>query len=269
MRPRLSTGSLGKRPVENQASHPATPLPQLSVSTRGQGRNGPVRIAPRGRRARPARKAAPLAHVPRGRALVRTRARRRAPRLAPRTVRCRRRLLRVPQHGPQLDLLDPHRDRDPRRRLVHPRVAGRALRRHDAPRDRGRRRDQQVREGHLAPDDHRHDRRPSVARADRRLRRDRPADRVRGGDDQDPFPARRGRLQEDAARRAARVRDRARGGRAPAAPAPVAAAAAAPAPTVRPRTSTPSLTRLADMRDRGLITQAEFDEKKRELLDRL
>ena len=29
------------------------------------------------------------------------------------------------------------------------------------------------------------------------------------------------------------------------------------------------LSRLADMRDRGLITQAEFDEKKRELLDRL
>ncbi len=30
-----------------------------------------------------------------------------------------------------------------------------------------------------------------------------------------------------------------------------------------------SLTRLADLRERGLITQAEFDEKKRELLDRL
>ncbi|HEX4520167.1 MAG TPA: PH domain-containing protein [Gaiellaceae bacterium] len=30
-----------------------------------------------------------------------------------------------------------------------------------------------------------------------------------------------------------------------------------------------SLTRLADMRDRGLITQAEFDEKKKQLLDRL
>jgi hypothetical protein len=30
-----------------------------------------------------------------------------------------------------------------------------------------------------------------------------------------------------------------------------------------------SLSRLADMRDRGLITQAEFDEKKKELLDRL
>ena len=30
-----------------------------------------------------------------------------------------------------------------------------------------------------------------------------------------------------------------------------------------------SLSRLADMRDRGLVTQAEFDEKKRELLDRL
>ena len=30
-----------------------------------------------------------------------------------------------------------------------------------------------------------------------------------------------------------------------------------------------ALSRLADLRDRGLITQAEFDEKKRELLDRL
>ena len=30
-----------------------------------------------------------------------------------------------------------------------------------------------------------------------------------------------------------------------------------------------SLSRLADMRDRGLITQAEFDEKKKQLLDRL
>jgi uncharacterized membrane protein YdbT with pleckstrin-like domain len=30
-----------------------------------------------------------------------------------------------------------------------------------------------------------------------------------------------------------------------------------------------ALSRLADMRDRGVITQAEFDEKKRELLDRL
>lgn len=30
-----------------------------------------------------------------------------------------------------------------------------------------------------------------------------------------------------------------------------------------------SVSRLADMRDRGLITQAEFDEKKKELLDRL
>jgi predicted Zn-dependent peptidase len=30
-----------------------------------------------------------------------------------------------------------------------------------------------------------------------------------------------------------------------------------------------ALSRLADMRDRGLITQEEFDQKKRELLDRL
>ena len=49
----------------------------------------------------------------------------------------------------------------------------------------------------------------------------------------------------------------------------------APAPPSAPRGSLTadevdaSLSRLADMRDRGLITQAEFDEKKRELLDRL
>ena len=30
-----------------------------------------------------------------------------------------------------------------------------------------------------------------------------------------------------------------------------------------------SITRLAAMRDRGVITAAEFEEKKRELLDRL
>jgi hypothetical protein len=30
-----------------------------------------------------------------------------------------------------------------------------------------------------------------------------------------------------------------------------------------------AITRLADMRDRGLITEEEFDEKKRQLLDRL
>ena len=30
-----------------------------------------------------------------------------------------------------------------------------------------------------------------------------------------------------------------------------------------------ALSRLADMRDRGLVTQEEFDQKKRELLDRL
>jgi predicted Zn-dependent peptidase len=30
-----------------------------------------------------------------------------------------------------------------------------------------------------------------------------------------------------------------------------------------------ALSRLADMKERGLITQEEFDQKKRELLDRL
>ena len=43
---------------------------------------------------------------------------------------------------------------------------------------------------------------------------------------------------------------------------------ATPAPTSAEDVDA-SLTRLADMRDRGLITPAEFDEKKRELLDRL
>ena len=58
---------------------------------------------------------------------------------------------------------------------------------------------------------------------------------------------------------------------APTAAAP-AAPAAPPAPAARAQTAEEvdaSLSRLADMRDRGLITQAEFDEKKRELLDRL
>jgi hypothetical protein len=50
-------------------------------------------------------------------------------------------------------------------------------------------------------------------------------------------------------------------------------AAVAPAASTRAGLSAEevdsSLSRLADMRDRGLITQQEFDEKKRELLDRL
>ena len=55
--------------------------------------------------------------------------------------------------------------------------------------------------------------------------------------------------------------------------------AAAPAPAAEPATPAGagltaeevdvSLSRLADMRDRGLITQAEFDEKKKQLLDRI
>jgi uncharacterized membrane protein YdbT with pleckstrin-like domain len=53
------------------------------------------------------------------------------------------------------------------------------------------------------------------------------------------------------------------GGHAQAAPAPV------PAAPTSAEDVDESLTRLADMRDRGLITPAEFDEKKRELLDRL
>ena len=50
------------------------------------------------------------------------------------------------------------------------------------------------------------------------------------------------------------------------------AAAAAPAPAraaVTAEEVDASLSRLADMRDRGLVTQAEFDAKKKELLDRL
>ena len=49
---------------------------------------------------------------------------------------------------------------------------------------------------------------------------------------------------------------------------PEVAAASAPADLSAEEVDS-SLTRLAHMRDRGLITQEEFDEKKRELLDRL
>jgi Bacterial PH domain/Short C-terminal domain len=58
------------------------------------------------------------------------------------------------------------------------------------------------------------------------------------------------------------------GGRgAPDAPSP--AAAPAPAAPTSAEGVDAALTHLADMRSRGVITQAEFDEKKRELLDRL
>jgi hypothetical protein len=57
----------------------------------------------------------------------------------------------------------------------------------------------------------------------------------------------------------------------------VQAASEAPAPAPAPAEPAhvsaeevdASLTRLADMRDRGLITQDEFDAKKKELLDRI
>jgi hypothetical protein len=52
----------------------------------------------------------------------------------------------------------------------------------------------------------------------------------------------------------------------------VATTAAAPAaPTARLSAGDldSSLSQLADLRDRGLITQEEFDAKERELLDRL
>jgi uncharacterized membrane protein YdbT with pleckstrin-like domain len=56
-------------------------------------------------------------------------------------------------------------------------------------------------------------------------------------------------------------------------PAPAHTPAPAPAPTEPAHVSAEevdaSLTRLADMRDRGLITQDEFDAKKKELLDRI
>jgi Bacterial PH domain/Short C-terminal domain len=54
----------------------------------------------------------------------------------------------------------------------------------------------------------------------------------------------------------------------PAAAAPVAAPAPEPAHASAEDVDA-SITRLADMRDRGLITAAEFEEKKKELLDRI
>lgn len=60
---------------------------------------------------------------------------------------------------------------------------------------------------------------------------------------------------------------------APVEPEPEATGTPAPEPERTAPTSAEevdaSLTRLAGMRDRGLITQAEFDEKKRQLLDRI
>ena len=55
----------------------------------------------------------------------------------------------------------------------------------------------------------------------------------------------------------------------PPAPEPVPNPSSAPRASLTADEVDASLSRLADMRDRGLITQAEFDEKKRELLDRL
>lgn len=53
-------------------------------------------------------------------------------------------------------------------------------------------------------------------------------------------------------------------------PAPSAPAPSAPAPSaITTADLDASLTQLAEMRDRGLITEQEFQEKKRELLDRL
>jgi uncharacterized membrane protein YdbT with pleckstrin-like domain len=54
-----------------------------------------------------------------------------------------------------------------------------------------------------------------------------------------------------------------------AAPDPEPASAAAEPAHVSAEEVDASLTRLADMRDRGLITQDEFDAKKKELLDRI
>ena len=66
------------------------------------------------------------------------------------------------------------------------------------------------------------------------------------------------------------------GGYAPGAPAAIAPApvAAAPSEPAGPAALSAeevdeSITRLADLRDRGLITADEFEEKKREILDRL
>ena len=59
------------------------------------------------------------------------------------------------------------------------------------------------------------------------------------------------------------------GGRAAAAASPAAGAAPATRERMTAQEVDDSVTRLAAMRDRGVITAAEFEEKKRELLDRL
>jgi uncharacterized membrane protein YdbT with pleckstrin-like domain len=59
------------------------------------------------------------------------------------------------------------------------------------------------------------------------------------------------------------------GGRAAAVASPAAGAAPATRERMTAQEVDDSVTRLAAMRDRGVITAAEFEEKKRELLDRL
>ena len=154
---------------------------------------------------------------------------------------------------------------------------GRALHRHDTPRDRDGRRDQQVVARHLARDDHRHDRRPPVplgrifgyGEIDLLTAAEQGENRIRFLPDADGFKK---ALLDAKQQHAVELSG---GDRAvEAAPQPAApTAAAAPAPEKPAHASAEevdaSLTRLADMRDRGLITQAEFDEKKKELLDRI
>lgn len=53
------------------------------------------------------------------------------------------------------------------------------------------------------------------------------------------------------------------------APAPAPASAEATAGSLSADELDASLSKLADLRDRGLVTPEEFEEKKKELLDRL
>jgi uncharacterized membrane protein YdbT with pleckstrin-like domain len=62
--------------------------------------------------------------------------------------------------------------------------------------------------------------------------------------------------------------DRRRAGYAATQPHPVAADRT-PTPPTRPPSALDDLERLADLRDRGAVTEEEFQRKKRDLLDRL
>ena len=138
----------------------------------------------------------------------------------------------------------------------------------DAAGDRVRRRDQQVRTGHLARRDHRHDRRPpwlgrivGYGEIDLLTASEAGTSKIRFLPDADGF--------KKSLLDAKHEHELDVGGGRVLQEAVASAAPAAQDHNLSAEELDSALSRLAELRDRGLLTQSEFDEKKRELLDRL